>query len=300
MRSFFTKAHRLTLLAICLVTAVGCHNDSVRTNDTDTITDDYGSIVVVPSNPKRIVSASPAITEIIFALGGQEKLIGRTEFCTYPPEAAMVENIGGISNLNVEKIASLHPDLVISGSMIPQKSVQQLGTLGIPVVCVIEKKHFDGLYENIKTVGQLINRPDAADSLNIAIRTEIHDLQQTLAQDSHHPTVYYVVGYGSGGNFTAGGESFINDIITMSGGENIAQDIRGWSYSIEKLISNDPDYIIVRSEDSAAFCNTHPYERLSAVRQGRVIGINSGLLDLQAPRNVGAIRFLNKRLHPIK
>ena len=277
---------------------VGCNNSSASVKDeqqTVTYTDDYGSTVEIPLHPTRIVSTSPAVTEIIYALGGSHLLVGRTDFCSYPPEVADVESIGGISNLNIEKIMSLSPDLVISGSMIPKKSTVQMGKMGVPTVCVIEQKRYDGLYDNISKIGKLIGRTAAADSLNDLLRAQLSDLDlQTNAQPK---SVYYVVGFGPSGNFTAGGDSFINDIIKMAGGHNIAEDVSGWSYSLESLMAQDPDYIVIRREDSATFCNTAPYNRLQAVKRGHVIGIESGLIDLQVPRNTEAIQFLFARLH---
>lgn len=277
---------------------IGCNNPSASVKgeqQTVTYTDDYGTTVDIPLHPSRIVSTSPAVTEIIYALGGSHLLVGRTDFCSYPPEVADVESIGGISNLNIEKIMSLSPDLVISGSMIPKKSTVQMGKMGVPTVCVIEQKRYDGLYDNISKIGKLIGRTTAADSLNALLRAQLADLDlQTNAQPK---SVYYVVGFGPSGNFTAGGDSFINDIIKMAGGRNIAEDVSGWSYSLESLMTQDPDYIVIRREDSATFCNTTPYNRLKAVKKGHVIGIESGLIDLQVPRNTEAIQFLFARLH---
>lgn len=275
---------------------IGCqHSPTVPENATDTVVDDYGRTVAVPHSPTRIVSTSPAVTEIIFALGGDRLLVGRTQFCTYPSEAVRIENIGGISNLNVERIASLHPDLVISGSMIPERSIDQLSVMGVAAVCVIEQPTFDGLYRNIQRIGQLIGKKTEADSLTNCLREEVTSL--TAKQDTgHSPTVYYVVGFGGGGNFTAGGNSFIDDIITMAGGRNIAHDMEGWNYGTEALLAQNPDYIIVRKEDSAAFCRMHPYTMLDAVKSGRVIAIESSTIDLQVPRNIDAIRFLQRRL----
>ena len=119
---------------------VGCNSQpssSKTAPQTVTYTDDYGTTVDIPLHPTRIVSTSPAVTEIIYALGGSHLLVGRTDFCSYPPEVADGESIGGISNLNIEKIMSLNPDLVISGSMIPKKSTVQMSKMGVPTVCVI-------------------------------------------------------------------------------------------------------------------------------------------------------------------
>lgn len=287
----------ILLLAACLLAA--CHNPVTTPDENTTVsyTDDYQHTVQIPCAPKRIVSTSPAVTEIIFALGAQDLLVGRTDFCVFPPQAQDIVSIGGISNLNVEKIVSLQPDLVISGSMIPQKSSTQLEQMGVPIVCVIEKQSFDGLYENISKIGQLVGRTQQADSLNRRMKEQLGELSRQLdSNTTGKPSVYYVVGFGSSGNFTAGGNSFINDIIDMAGGRNIASDVTGWSYSLEALMHADPDYIIIRREDSATFCRTLPYNRLSAVKKGQVIAIESGTIDLQVPRNLQAIRTINSRL----
>lgn len=291
----------LTLLAAAAVLALTACNTSGSGSQEQTVayTDDYQHTVQVPVNPTRIVSTSPAVTEIIFALHAENLLIGRTDYCVYPPEAKEVPSIGGISNLNVEKIVSLNPDLVISGSMIPQKSTLQLEQMGVPIVCVIEKQRFDGLYENIAKIGQLVGRTHEADSLVSLMKSQMQSLTRQLANsDTCRPGVYYVVGFGPSGNFTAGGNSFINDLIDMAGGRNIAADITGWSYSLEALMQANPDYIIIRREDSATFCRTNPYNRLDAVKQGRVIGLESGTIDLQVPRNLQAIRFISQRIRP--
>ena len=226
--------------------------------------------------------------------------MGRTDFCEYPAEAQDIPSIGGISNLNIESIMSRNPDLVISGSMVGKKVTDQMDAMGIPMVCVIEKPHFEALYDNIAAIGRLVGREREADSLNSLMRERVKSLDTDTLRPSHTnepPKVYYVVGFGASGNFTAGGNTFINDIIRMAGGRNIAEDIEGWSYSLEALVQEDPDYIIVRREDSAAFCGMKPYNRLSAVRNGHVIGIVSGTLDLQVPRNIDAILYLRQRMN---
>ncbi len=291
----------LLLGFVLLFAACGGHKEPTALNDT--VTDDYGRTVVVPAQPQRVVSLSPAVTEIIYALGAQDILVGRTDFCEYPAEAQDIPSVGGISNLNVESIMSRNPDLVISGSMVGKKVTDQMDAMGIPMVCVIEKPHFEALYDNIAAIGRLVNKKSAADSLIDNIKLVIekliahNDNSQFSTLNSQLPSVYYVVGFGASGNFTAGGNTFINDIIRMAGGRNIAEDIEGWSYSLEALVQEDPDYIIVRREDSAAFCGMKPYNRLSAVRNGHVIGIVSGTLDLQVPRNIDAILYLRQRMN---
>ena len=302
----FTPFHFLSLLLILLLTACGhSGNQAFKQSSNNTVTDDYGRTVVVPAQPQRVVSLSPAVTEIIYALGAQDILVGRTDFCEYPPEAQTIPSIGGISNLNIEKILSLNPDLVISGSMVGKKVTDQMDQMGTPMVCVIEKPHFEALYDNIAAIGRLVGKEHEADSLNALMRERVNALIEDTTGLTHShtntlthsiPKVYYVVGFGPAGNFTAGGNTFINDIIRMAGGQNIAEDVEGWSYSLEALVDADPDYIIVRREDSAAFCSMKPYNTLSAVRQSRVIGVVSGTFDLQVPRNIDAILYLRQRM----
>lgn len=289
---------RFALLGFILLLAA-CSGHQGQVAVTDTVTDDYGRTVVVPAAPQRVVSLSPAVTEIMFALGAGDLLVGRTDFCVYPDAAGDIPSIGGISNLNVERILSMQPDLIISGSMVGKKFTDQFDQMGTPMVCVIEKPKFEALYDNIKAIGRLVGKEKEADSLieNLKLRMESLLAHGDSSQNTQLPSVYYVVGFGAGGNFTAGGNTFINDIIRMAGGRNIAEDIEGWSYSLEALMKEDPDYIIVRREDSAAFCGMKPYNRLSAVKNGHVIGIVSGTLDLQVPRNIDAVLYLRKRMN---
>lgn len=296
---------RFTVLGFVLL-LVACSGHQGQVAVTDTVTDDYGRTVVVPAAPQRVVSLSPAVTEILYALGAQDLLVGRTDFCLYPDAALDLPSIGGISNLNIESILSLNPDLVISGSMVGKKVTDQMDQMGVPMVCVIEKPKFEALFDNITAIGRLVGKEHEADSLIRVLGSGLRNLREADAieeslQDGNHstpaeiPSVYYVVGFGAGGNFTAGGNTFINDIIHMAGGRNIAEGIDGWSYSLEALMKEDPDYIIVRREDSAAFCGMKPYNRLSAVKNGHVIGIVSGTLDLQVPRNIDAVIYLRSR-----
>ena len=285
----FTPFHSFIILVFLLFAACGGGSEP-----REGITDDHGRVVDVPTAPQRVVSTSPAVTEIMFALGAQDLLVGRTDFCTYPAEAQDIPSIGGISNMNIERILSLKPDLIISGSMVERKITEKLDQMHKPIVCIVGEDRFDNLYINIKKIGHLVGKDREADSLVALLHARVDAFEVDTTQS--RPSVYYVVGYGPGGNFTAGGNTFINDIIRMAGGRNIAEGIQGWSYSMEALMKEDPNYIIVRREDSAAFCSMQPYTSLSAVRHGRVIGIESSTIDLQVPRNIDAVLYLRERI----
>ena len=163
----------IILILVLLLAACGNSGNQAKQSCNDTVTDDYGRTVVVPAQPLRVVSLSPAVTEIMFALGAEDLLVGRTDFCEYPQEAQAIPSIGGISNLNIEKILSLDPDLVISGSMVGKKVTDQMDAMGVPMVCVIEKPRFEALFDNIMAIGHLVNKEKAADSLNALLKDRV-------------------------------------------------------------------------------------------------------------------------------
>ena len=163
-------------LLLTVMLTVGCGGSQRQEQVTDTVVDDYGRTVVVPVHPKHVVSLSPAVTEIVYALGAQDILVGRTDFCVYPPEALDIPSIGGISNLNIESILSLNPDLVISGSMVGKKITDQMDAMGTPMVCVIETPRFDALYDNISAIGRLVGKEKEADSLNALMHKRVDAL----------------------------------------------------------------------------------------------------------------------------
>ena len=119
-----------------------------------------------------------------------------------------------------------------------------------------------------------------------------------LANADENPTVYYVVGYGEYGDYTAGGDTFVNGILTAAGGDNIASDVEGWSYSTETLLEKDPQYVILNAYNEEGFCTTDPYTELSAVKNGFVETIDTNMLDRQGPRNADAVVELAQMLHP--
>lgn len=276
------------ILIICSCTSP-THNKEM---ETIAVTDDYGRTVEIPRKIEKVVSLSPAVTEIIYELNRQHLLCGRTEYCNYPPECKTIPSIGGISNLNIEAVIAKSPDIVIIGSIVSKKNVLQLEQMGIPVVCIKEKNDFEGLYENIAKTGVILNCKKEADSIIDILAETVKSFNASPSANTPTHSMYYVVGFGNSGNFTAGGNSHINDIIELSGGVNIASDNKGWSFSNEALLSADPNYIIVRQEDADAFCNMHPYNQLTAVQTGHVIPIESNIIDLQIPRNIDAIAII--------
>ena len=130
---------------------------------------------------------------------------------------------------------------------------------------------------------------------NIGHQLKEMGLQGSLSVDDYAEAVRDVL-EGRAAKMGAEEAHMVLQQFCMAGGRNIAEEVSGWSYSLEALMKEDPDYIIVRREDSAAFCSMKPYNALRAVRQGHVIGMESGTMDLQVPRNIDAILTLRHRM----
>jgi len=254
--------------------------------------DSYQRKVTLAKEPQRIVSFSPAITEIIFLLNANQKLVGISDFCNYPPETAKITKVGKLLNINVENLLSLHPDLILIGSVISKEDVAKIEQANIPVFSVKQESKIENLCQTIETVGTLVNRQNEADSLIAIYR---HKIATFKAQKQNSgKKVYYVVGFGQTGDFTAPGNSYIHDIISLAGGDNIGKTLSTWNISREQLLQENPDYIFIREKDKAAFCKTYPYTELDAVKNKRVYAINSGWIDILSPRNFDAIEYIHR------
>jgi iron complex transport system substrate-binding protein len=286
------------LLFITILTSACQSNRQSNKNCALSITDSYHRTITLAKRPERIISASPAITEIIFALGQGNKLVGRTDFCKYPPESQKIPPIGGLIDPSVETIVSLNPDLMIASTHFRKEVVEQLEQLKINIVILKSQESFDGAYEMINRLASLFEVTSKGDSIVHSMKQRVNRIKDATKQISQRPSVYVVIGYGKTGDFTAGGDTFINDLIEMAGGTNIAHDIKGWSYSLEKLIEEDPDIIIIRPGDKKNFCGIKSYQNLKAVQNGKVFEINNDLFELTGPRLAEGLETLFKVIHP--
>lgn len=263
-------------------------------------TDAYGNKATIEKDPERIVSCSPAVTEIIFSLGQEESIVGLTMLDNYPAEASdypvVIEEL---YNPNVEAIVAAEPDLVLADSIFPEEAYNQLTELGYTVVIVNEEKNVDGVYNKIESIGKILDANKEAAEVIADMKAKIEDVKEKIADyTDEKPTVYYCVSYGEYGDYTCGGDTFIHTIIEDAGGINIAADVKGWSYSQEDLIDADPDIIIVADWAYDDFIATAPYSELSAVKNGQVYGVNTDSLDRQCARNADAVAMLAEIFYP--
>ena len=262
-----------------------------------TIDNGDGEELVLEAEPQKVVSVSPSLTEILCDLGAGDKLIGRSDYCNYPEEVMDIESVGVIYGADIEKILSLEPDLVLASAHFSDESLAQLKDAGVKVLYLYDESTVDGVPNIILTMGTVFNREQEAFDLAMNMASRISGAASLVADVEPVP-VYYVVGYGEYGDYTATGDTYINDMLVLAGAENIAADAEGWSYSVETLLEKDPEYIIVPAYAYDDFIAAEPYTELTAVKEGRVYAINNDMLDRQIPRNADAIVEIANLLHP--
>jgi iron complex transport system substrate-binding protein len=261
------------------------------------ITDSYNREIKLDKAPEKIISLSPGITEMLFLLNAEDKLIGVSEYCNFPEETKQIKKLGGLQNINIETIISLQPDAVLIGSIIPKNEVDKLEKSGISVIAIKEEKKLEGMLDALKILGQIVDNEYLADSLVLYYKGLLDEYKTAGAKNiSPLPTIYYVVSFGAAGDFTAPKNTHINEIIELAGGKNIGDDLSTWNISREYLFEQNPDFIFVRTEELPHFVKTYPYTLLKAVQKNRVYPIESGWMDVISPRNFLAIEEIRGKI----
>lgn len=266
-------------------------------NSNISIIDSYNREVEIPNNPQRIISLGPNITEIISTLN-IEKLVGRTDFCDYPTQVLSIDSVGNITNPNIEKIIELNPDLVIGSAHCSKELLDTLTNLNIPAIAIYDDNDIEGSYFIISEIGKIMNEEKKA-NLIINKNKEKIDSIINITKNLNSKSVYYVVGFGSWGDFSCGGDTYIGKMLELISANNIAKNISGWAYSLEQLIEKDPQIIIVSKyyDSKEQFINTYPYSTLSAVKENNVFEIDNNLLDRQGIRNAQGLEELAKIIY---
>lgn len=318
MRKITSKWMALLLAFVMLFGLAACGNESdggtKDTSDGDkstmesqmkdgqtiypcTVTSADGTEVTLEAEPEKIVSISPTLTEMVYTLDAGDKLVGRSDYCDYPAEVYEVESVGNLQTADLEKIVSLDPDLVLVSDMADDDFLQKLTSLGIPVLFVDEVTELEQIYDVMNMMGLVLNCNEKAASCVEEMKTTIAEVQEKI-EGLEAPSVYYVVGYGEYGDYTAGGDTFAGEILSIAGGDNIAKDISGWSITLEEIIESDPSIIIMPEYYKEDFVNASHYCDLTAVKEGHVYTIDNNMIDRQGYRNAEAIRTLAEIFHP--
>ncbi len=268
------------------------------------VVDDLEREVSLEQEAERIISLAPSNTEILFELGLEEEIVGVTQFCDYPQQALETNDVGTITEPNLEQIIELEPDLVVAAGINPMDVVERLEELEITVVG-FEPENIAEVFATMDNLAQLTGQQQEAEIILNDLNERKNQIVETVAAEvEQRPTVFYEIWKEP--LTTAGGGTFINDIIELAGGVNIAADAgEQWpQFSLEVLLAEDPD-IYLSSEHSStsqvtkeSILSRDNYDNLSAIQEERVAVLDQDLLSRGGPRIITGLEKVAEAIHP--
>jgi iron complex transport system substrate-binding protein len=264
--------------------------------------DELGRRVIITKTPNRIVSLAPNITEILYALDLSHRIAGVTTFSDYPKEAKQKPKVGSYVNLNIEKIISLRPDLIIGtygGN--PKAKVLRLEELGFPVY-VTRTENVEQMLGTIEDIGMITDTTQKATILISTLRRRINAVTDRV-KNASRPLVFLEIN--AKPLITVGADSFHNEVITLAGGKNLAADshARYPQYSLEDVVKRSPEIILISTMDRAGLFEQQKtqwmrWENIRAVQNNMIYFIDSDLVDRASPRIVDGLEEMARLIHP--
>jgi len=299
-KQIFTQGINLFLVALLTIALVltGCTPSEQILPEPECIFDDLGRLVCLNETPERIISLAPSNTEILFALGLGDRVVGVTDWCDYPEEALDKEKVGGYINPDMEKIVALNPDLILVAYGTPMDVINNLVGLGLTVFG-IKSTDLDDALNDIRTVGEITDKEVDAQALTYEMENRIQAVTNETEELEQRPKVFYIVGH-EPSLWTAGSGTFINELIENGGGENTCQNITGYApISVEYVLARDPE-IIIASQWSYdwAINATGPLASTNASQTGRIFTCDDDLVQRTGPRLVDGLEWFAHFIHP--
>ncbi len=275
----------------------GCGNGA--TARPSMFTDDLGRSVDLAKIPERIVSISPACTEILFALGLGDKVVGVTSYCNYPEEATTKPQIGSFSNPNVEAIVAASPDLVLATGGLQSDMLDRMTNLGMAVYAVNPTTLADTVAV-IRDIGQLTGTQAKAEEIASDMEKRAKVITDAVAQarasGQPQPRAFYEIFY-ENGVWTAGSDSIISDLIKTAGAVNLG-DVESsdyYQFSVEQLMASNPDVYFMGSgsmSNPGDITARTGWDRMNAVREGRVYVLQDDLVYRTGPRLIDGLEAI--------
>ena len=269
------------------------------------VTDGLGREITLPSTIERIVSLAPSNTEMLFAIGAGAQVVGRDEVSDHPASASEVASIGStFGELNTEAILALEPDLILAADITAPEQLQSLEALGLTTFVVPNPTDFDGLYDNLITIGEITGHADEAADLAQALRSRMEAVIALTLEADPTSVFYEIDGSDPNAPWTTGSGTFQNLLIQLAGGVNAANGIEGWGQiDLEELVIQDPEVIVFATgpfivTTSQSLADRPGWGGIAAVQTGRVVPIDSNWIDRPGPRLVDGLEALARTLHP--
>ena len=281
----------LTLMMLLSVTA-GVAEEGI------TVTDSTGRVTVLTEPADRVVALTASDVEILYALGAGDTLVGRGEYCDYPAEVFELPVVASGAETSVEQILSLAPDVVIMAKM--AQTVEQVNALenaGVHVI-VSDAQDIAGVYQVIEMIGAIVGRNDEAAALVSGMQTAFADIAANTEDTGK--TVYFEVSPLEWGLWTAGADTFMDELAQMCGLTNAFADVSGWvGISEEQVLARDPDYIVTITmyfgegpTPVEEIMSRPAWQGLKAVQNGNIYNADSNEISRPGPRLTDAAEKL--------
>ncbi len=266
------------------------------------VTDETGRRVNVPQPVRRIVSLAPNLTEIVYALGAQEHLVGDTDFCDYPPEAQTKPKVGGAVNPNLEQLVALKPDLVlVTTALNRRETVTALERLGIPTYAT-DPRTVENILMSIENVADVLGVREQGEVVVAKLRERLAEVTRRLGD---HPAKRALFVVWTDPLISVGRGTFLADAMRLAGARSVVDSAQDWpKVSLEEVVRLQPDFLVMatahaqESEANIQSLSELPgWRSLEAVRHHRV-AVVSDAVNRPAPRLIDAIVELAHQLHP--
>jgi iron complex transport system substrate-binding protein len=270
------------------------------------VVDGEENIVKLAAPARKIIVLAPSALEIIDGLGATELVVEVYNSSVTPGEPLPegFKGVGDVYGLNIERIAELNPDILITITGGPEDDYQKVRELGIEIYRVIDVKGIEGVYDEIANISKIIGLEDKGKELVSELKKEVDKIYNQIKDlsDEQRPRVFYEVW--NDPLMSAGADTFINDLIEKSGGVNILSEdnLTGWpEYSVEKLIEKNPDVIIAPmslAADSSVITGDERFSSIDAVTSGRVYVVPDNPISRPNQNLIKALQMLSKAIHP--
>jgi iron complex transport system substrate-binding protein len=284
----------VVLLSIAFVLTACTPNEQTPTQY---VVDDLGRLVTINGTPERIISLAPSNTEILFALGLGDRVVGVTMYCDYPPEAQDKEKVGDYYGPDIEKIIALQPDLVLATDFHRFDLIPALEQQGVAVFAVAPQT-LDDVLESIQKIGQIADKEAEALELVDRMTSKIEEIEEQTKELEEKPRVFYMTWQDP--MWTVGRATWIDDLINISGGVNIFSQYfeSGAMVEIEWVILLNPEIIITSEWSYEWALNATELASTNASQTGRIYTFDDDLAQRPGPRLVEGLEWFAYLIHP--
>ena len=269
---------------------------AAQANAAITVRDDDGNVVTLQKPAQRVIAMAPHVTELLFAAGGGDKIVGAVNYSDYPEEAKQIPRVGDNRQVDMERVLAMKPDLIVvwmHGSS--ERQIDQLRKLGIPLFHS-EPKKLDNIADNLEAMGKLLGTEAVAGAAAKELRTKLAALR---AQYASRPPVKVFYQVWDKPLYTLNGEHIVSDSLKVCGGVNIFADqkVTAPVVSVEAVLQADPEAVFATAEKDYGGVNLwRPYGMLKATKNGNLFTVNGNLLNRAGPRMIAGTAVLCEKL----